>query len=83
MQPNLKIQNILFQLVQPRRKGTLVYIYYNDFERRKKYCVGVKATKSFEVMDIKPAGVKVYDYNDKSKCSASQPFTFAQPFTLF
>ncbi|CAG9810781.1 unnamed protein product [Chironomus riparius] len=54
------------KLVQTRRKGTIVYIYYNDFERKQEYCVDIKASKSFEVMDIKPAGVKVYDYNDKS-----------------
>ncbi|XP_070504691.1 CD109 antigen-like [Chironomus tepperi] len=66
------------KLVQPRRKGSLVFIYYNDFERNKQYCVDVKATRSFEVMDIKPAGVKVYDYNDKTNIaiefySASNP----------
>lgn len=51
------------------KKKTLAFVYFNDFKENVNYCVNVKALKLHDVMELQPAGVKVYDYDFKRKKS--------------
>ncbi|KAL7011283.1 hypothetical protein ACKWTF_014214 [Chironomus riparius] len=58
------VQNVME--VQERRKGTVVSVYFHEFELSKLYCVNIKATKLFIVKESHDAAVRVYDYSDKA-----------------
>ncbi|KAL7011180.1 hypothetical protein ACKWTF_014138 [Chironomus riparius] len=51
--------------ITTRRQNTVVNLFYENFERSNNYCVELKATQKFSVIEAVNAGVKVYDYNNK------------------
>lgn len=48
------------------RENTFVYIYF-DYIGSQIQCINIKAIKSFDIADNKPASIIVYDYYENGK----------------